>query len=79
LNFVGQFNVPQEIPELTPEEQAIADKKFKRKLERRAYHKQWRDKKKAEREAAKAETKIVNADEKTIVIDADDSPPKPAA
>ena len=72
LNFVGQFNIPQEIPELTPEEQAIADKKFKKKLERRAYHKQWRDKKKMERETAKSDAEV-------IVVDADDSKPKPAA
>jgi DNA invertase Pin-like site-specific DNA recombinase len=79
LNFIGQFIVPQVIPEPTPEEQAAADKKFKRKLELRAYHKQWRDKKKEEREASKVETEIVNADEKNIVADADGSSPKPAA
>jgi len=79
LNFIGQFIVPQVVPEPTPEEQAAAEKKFKRKMELRAYHKQWRDKKKAERETAKAETEIVNADEKNIVAVADDSSPKPAA
>jgi len=72
LNFVGQFNVPQDIPELTPEEQAAADDKLARKLERRAYHKQWRDKKKTERDAAKTDAEI-------ITIGADDSSPKPAA
>ncbi|MCL2009848.1 MAG: DUF4368 domain-containing protein [Synergistaceae bacterium] len=71
LNFIGQFKVPQEISELTPEELAAAEKKLERKLARRAYHKQWRDKKKAERAAAKTEA------ETTVV--ADDSTTKPAA
>ena len=72
LNFIGQINLPDSEPEPTPEELAAAEKKFKRKMERLAYHKQWRDKKKAEREAAKADAEI-------IVIDVDGSSPKPAA
>ena len=72
LNFVGQFKAPNSVPATTPEEQAAAEAKLAKKLERRTYHKQWRDKKKAAREAAKSEAEV-------IVIDADDSIPKPAA
>ena len=72
LNFVGQFNVPQEIPEPTPEEIVAEEERLAKLLKERARHKEWRDKKKAEREAAKA-------DEDVIVIGDEDSPPKPAA
>lgn len=55
LNFVGQFIAPSEpAPEPTPEEIAAAEKERARKLHRREYHKQWRDKRKAERIAAEA-------------------------
>jgi DNA invertase Pin-like site-specific DNA recombinase len=76
LNFIGQFNIPKAEPELTPEEQAVAEKKLARKLERRAYHKQWRDKKKAAALAANAGVKtIAPTDDK----DCAKATPKPAA
>jgi hypothetical protein len=48
LNFIGQFIVPSEpLPEPTPEEIAAAEKERARRRHRREYHKQWRDKRKA--------------------------------
>jgi len=47
LNFIGQFNIPEIKKELTPEEQAEADKKLARKIRLREYHKRWRESKKA--------------------------------
>lgn len=70
LNFIGQFNVPNGIPELSPEEQAAKEEDLARRVKERARHKAWRDKKKAEREAAKAET---------IILEAASDIPKPAA
>jgi hypothetical protein len=55
LNFIGQFVAPSEPPpEPTPEEIAAAEKARAYKLHRREYHKQWRDKKKADKFAATA-------------------------
>jgi len=70
LNFVGQFTAPDNTPELTPEEQAATDKKLAKKLRLREYHKQWRDKRKAEREVASNGADI---DTDIIVIDNDDT------
>jgi DNA invertase Pin-like site-specific DNA recombinase len=73
LNFIGQFAAPDEpVPEPTPEEIAAAEKERARKQHLREYHKQWRDKRKAERDDVKADADI-------IVIEAGDATPKPAA
>jgi hypothetical protein len=70
LNFIDRFAAPSEpVPEPTPEEIAAAEKERARKQHLREYHKQWRDRRKAERGAAK-----IGAD--IIVIEADDITPK---
>jgi hypothetical protein len=67
LNFIGQFVVPSEpAPEPTPDEIAAAEKARTRKQRRREYHKQWRDKRKAEKLAADS-------------ADTESKPPDPAA
>ncbi|MDR3271595.1 MAG: DUF4368 domain-containing protein [Peptococcaceae bacterium] len=63
FNFIGQFTAPSEpVPEPTPEEIAAAEKGRARKKHLREYHKQWRDRRKAERAAAElAETQTETA------------------
>jgi DNA invertase Pin-like site-specific DNA recombinase len=73
LNFVGQFATTSElVPEPTPEEIAAKEQDLDRRIKERARHKAWRDKKRAEREAAKADVDV-------IVIETDGSTAEPVA
>jgi hypothetical protein len=76
FNFIGEFKIQKPEPKPTPKEQAEAEKRLAKKLYLREYHKRWRDKKKAEREAAKADAEII-----VITDDSGDAnaTPKPAA
>jgi hypothetical protein len=76
FNFIGEFKIQKPEPELTPEEQAEAEKKRAKKLYLREYHKAWRDKKKEERETAKANAEVIAL---TDDNDGAETTPKPAA
>jgi hypothetical protein len=55
LSFIGNFTVPGSEPQpRTPEEQAAEEKRLAEKRKKNEYLRKWREKKRAEREAAKA-------------------------
>jgi DNA invertase Pin-like site-specific DNA recombinase len=80
LNFIGQFAAPKAPePELTPEELAAAEKAKAKKLHLREYHKQWRDKRKADRLAAKSTGEAISLDEDIVAAKPAAATPNPAA